>query len=151
MVHMHKHGILLVPEGVYTTLHNGVTMTLSQTTREPLSLNRRTRELIALMPRHELNRFLDALLAHTEMVERHQERSEHIDRCFEKIWTRFAIDKHDEFLIEMANGRQEYLEQIEGVKICEGDCGDEINDDDRRWNGTDTTICRECKAEQVGF
>ena len=133
-------------------------MTLSQPTREPISLNRRTRELIALMPRHELNEFLDALLAHTESqnewapytTQEARNRREH-DGAFEAFWTEHAEAMHEQFLIEMANGRQEYLEQIEGFKICEGDCGDEINDDDRRWCGTDTTICRECKAEQVGF
>ena len=127
-------------------------------TSQPITLNRRTRELIAKMPRHELNTFLDALLRHTEQQDELFTGStiEHLirqddDEAFENIWTQYAEAKHDDFLIEMANGREEYISQIESVKICEGDCGDEINDDDRRWCGPDTTICRECKAEQVGF
>ena len=89
-------------------------------TSEPIALNRRTRELIAKMPRHELNKFLDALLRHTEQQDELFSGSaiEHLirqddDEAFENIWTEYAEAKHDDFLIEMANGREEFLSQIE--------------------------------------
>ena len=107
--------------GAYTTQEDIMT-TLSDyiRTSEPIALNRRTRELIAKMPRHELNKFLDALLRHTEQQDELFSGSaiEHLirqddDEAFENIWTEYAEAKHDDFLIEMANGREEFLSQIE--------------------------------------
>ena len=34
------------------------------------------------------------------------------------------------------------------VKTCK-ECGEYLNDDDRRWCGKDTLYCRECVAEPV--
>ena len=65
------------------------------------------------------------------------------DNCRDSFLAINALTKH-------RNQLNEALRKLNPVETCQ-ECDEDLNDDDRRWCGYETTICRECKAEQIGF
>lgn len=77
------------------------------------------------------------------------------DQIFESIDYDNDDNCRDSFIAvnDLTKHRNQLCDQLRKLvsnRTCE-ECGVDLNDDDRRWCGNETTICRECKAEQNGF